>query len=156
MIKTCRYSGVEHSSEINRKAGNERIYFLTVNVDPCNKGEEAEIQFQFFIYVVSLIESVLKRKNPENTIYLHSIITMKDFNVKELSQHWSVAEEKLWKEPRAYHQSNAIICSGSGHTPVPTLENNLTYPMQQLNLKKERLICNMLIITMLYYNSLQE
>lgn len=63
VIKTCRYSEVEHSSEINRKAGNERIYFLTVNIDPCNKGEGAEIQFQFFIYVVSLIESVLKRKN---------------------------------------------------------------------------------------------
>lgn len=70
MIKTCRYSGVEHSSEINRKAGNESIYFLRVDIDPCNKREEDEIQFQFFIYVVSLLESVLKRKNPENTIYL--------------------------------------------------------------------------------------
>lgn len=28
--------------------------------------------------------------------------------------------------------------------------------MQQLNLKKERLMCNMLIITMLNYNSSQE
>lgn len=74
MIKTCRYSGVKHSSEIDPFISCLPIYFLIVDIDPCNKGEEAEIQFQFFICVVSLIESVLKRINPENTIYLHSII----------------------------------------------------------------------------------
>lgn len=86
------------------------IYFLTVNIDPCNKGEETEIEFQFFICVVSLIKSVLKRKKPENTIYLHSIITIKDkdFNIIELSQTgvW-LKRETLQKEPRVDHQGTA-------------------------------------------------
>lgn len=54
-----------HSSEINPFISCLPIYFLTVNTDPCREGEEAEIEFQFFICVVSLIASVLKRKNPE-------------------------------------------------------------------------------------------
>lgn len=84
VTKTCRYSGIKHSSEIDPFISCFPIYFLIVNIDPCNKGDESEIQCQFFICVVSLIESVLKTKNPDNKIYLHSIITIKekDFNVR--------------------------------------------------------------------------
>lgn len=41
-------------------------------------------------------------------------------------------------------------------TSVPPLESHLTHPIQQLNFKTERLMCNMLIIKMLNYNSYQE
>lgn len=88
-------------------------------------GERVGIEFQFFILwsleYIQLPERFKKEKTRKYNIHIHSVVTVKDCNIKQLNQHQSVAEERnCVRNPEL---TVTATCSRPGNTPVPPLES---------------------------------
>lgn len=92
-------------------------------------------------------QRVLKRRKPENTIYMHTLIKKKHYNIIQLNWHWSVAEERnsvegteslLWLQHMNLIQIRQHRCASTG--------KRSNWDIQTAQSRKERLMCITLVI----------